>query len=108
MLILTKSIFALMIGFLTSTVLGLIIVPALKRFNVGQRISVFVGESHKKKEGTPTMGGLIFIIGTLLTTLFLLLTNKIEYTTNLGIALVVFIGYAIIGFLALVLIWLWL
>ena len=99
MLILTKSIFALMIGFLTSTVLGLIIVPALKKFNVGQRISVFVGESHKKKEGTPTMGGLIFIIGTLLTTLFLLLTNKIEYTNNLGIALIVFIGYAIIGFL---------
>ena len=99
MLILTKSIFALMIGFLTSTVLGLIIVPALRKLNVGQRISVFVGESHKKKEGTPTMGGLIFIIGTLLTTLFLLITNKIMYTTNLGIALVVFVGYAIIGFL---------
>ena len=98
MLILTKSVFALTIGFLISTLLGLIIVPALRRLNVGQRISVFVGESHKKKEGTPTMGGLIFIIGTLLTTFILLVTNKIEYTTNLGIALVVFIGYAIIGF----------
>jgi len=45
------------------------------------------------------MGGLIFIISTLFTTLLLLLTNKIEYTTNLGIVLVVFIGYAVIGFL---------
>ena len=99
MLMLTKSVFALMIGFLTSAVLGLILIPVLKRMNVGQRISVFVGESHKKKEGTPTMGGIIFILATLLTTLILLLTNKIEYTNNLGIALVVFIGYAVIGFL---------
>lgn len=99
MLILTKSVFALMIGFLTSVVLGLILIPALKKLNVGQRISVFVGENHKKKEGTPTMGGLIFILSTLITTVFLLITGKMEYTNNLGIVLIVFIGYAIIGFL---------
>ena len=99
MLILTKSVFAIMIGFLCSVVLGLILIPALKKLNVGQRISVFVGESHRKKEGTPTMGGLIFIFSTLFTTFLLLITHKIEYTTNLGIVLVVFIGYAIIGFL---------
>ena len=99
MLILTKSVFALMIGFLTSVVLGLILIPALKKLNVGQRISIFVGENHKKKEGTPTMGGLIFILATLITTAFLLITGKMEYTNNLGIVLVVFIGYAIIGFL---------
>ena len=99
MLILTKSVFAIMIGFLCSVVLGLVLIPLLKKLNVGQRISVFVGESHRKKEGTPTMGGLIFIVSTLLTSLFLLLTNKIEYTTNLGIVLIVFIGYAVIGFL---------
>lgn len=99
MLILTKSVFAVMIGFLCSVVLGLVLIPALKKLNVGQRISVFVGDSHRKKEGTPTMGGLIFIISTLITTLILLLTGKIEYTDNLGIVFVVFIGYAIIGFL---------
>ncbi len=99
MLILTKSVFALMIGFLTSVILGLILIPMLKKLNVGQRISVFVGENHKKKEGTPTMGGLIFILGTLITTAVLLLFGKMEYTNNLGIVLVVFIGYAVIGFL---------
>lgn len=99
MLILTKSIFAIMIGFLCSVMLGLILIPALKKLNVGQRISIFVGENHRKKEGTPTMGGLIFIISTLLTTFILLITGKMEYTTNLGIVLVVFVGYAIIGFL---------
>ncbi len=99
MLILTKSVFAIMIGFLCSVVLGLLLIPALKRLHVGQRISIFVGENHRKKEGTPTMGGIIFIVATLLTTFLLILTNKIEYTTNLGIVLIVFIGYAIIGFL---------
>lgn len=66
MLILTKSVFAIMIGFLCSVVLGLILIPSLKKLNVGQRISVFVGESHRKKEGTPTMGGLIFIFSILI------------------------------------------
>jgi len=67
--------------------------------HIGQKISVFVGESHRKKEGTPTMGGLIFIIPTVLVSLGLIITNKISYTSNLGIVLLVFIGYAIIGFL---------
>ena len=82
MLILTKSILALGLGFLTSVVLGLIVIPLLKQMHVGQRISVFVGESHRKKEGTPTMGGIIFILPTILVTLILLLTGKMEYTTN--------------------------
>ena len=99
MLILTKSILALGLGFIASTILGLVLIPLLKRMHIGQRISVFVGENHRKKEGTPTMGGLIFILPTLLVTLLLLLTDKISYTTNLGIVLIVFIGYALIGFL---------
>ena len=88
-----------MIGFLTSVVLGLIMIPLLKKMNVGQRISIFVVNSHKKKEGTPTMGGLIFIIATFITTFILLVTNKIEFTNNLRIILLVFFGYAFIGFL---------
>lgn len=98
-LLLTKSIFAIMIGFLSSVIFGLFLVPFLKRIKVGQRISEYVGESHKRKAGTPTMGGLIFIIPTLLTTFLLLITDKIKMTSNLGIILLVFIGYSIIGFL---------
>ena len=99
MLLLTKAVFAIMIGFLGAVVLGLLLIPALKKLKVGQRISIFVGNNHKKKEGTPTMGGLIFIIPTLLATLLLIITKKIELTTNLGIILLVFTGYAFIGFL---------
>ncbi len=99
MLLLTKAVFAIMIGFLGAVILGLILIPILRKMKVGQRISIFVGDNHKKKEGTPTMGGLIFIIPTLLATLFLIVTKKIEFTTNLGIILLVFAGYAFIGFL---------
>ena len=88
-----------MMGFLFSTILGLILIPILKRMRVGQRISEFVGVAHKKKEGTPTMGGLIFILPTVITTIGLIVYDKISYTSNLGIVLLVFIGYSCIGFL---------
>ena len=99
MLLLTKAIVAIMIGFLSSALLGLILVPLLKKLRVGQKISIFVGDAHRKKEGTPTMGGLIFIIPTIAATIYLLLTESIAYTSNLGIVLLVFLGYACIGFL---------
>jgi len=99
MLLLTKAVFAVMIGFLLSSLLGLVLIPWLRKMKVGQRISIFVGESHKRKEGTPTMGGIIFILATVITMVALLITNKVDYTSNLGIVLLVFIGYGIIGFL---------
>ena len=99
MLLLTKAVFAIMIGFLFSVVLGLILLPLLRKLKVGQRISSYVGYSHRQKEGTPTMGGLIFIIPTVLITIGLLITDKISYSDNLAIVLVVFLGFATIGFL---------
>ena len=99
MLLLTKAILAAFLGFIIAIVLGLIIVPILKHFHLKQTISSFVGRSHQKKSGTPTMGGLIFILSALIVTLFLLITKRVDYTSNLGIVLLVFIGYALIGFL---------
>ncbi len=99
MLLLTKSIFAMMIGFLCSTVIGLFLIPVLKRMNIGQKISSYVFDNHRNKEGTPTMGGLIFIISTVITMLALLITGKVSYTSNLSIVLLVFVGHGLIGFL---------
>ena len=45
------------------------------------------------------MGGIIFIIPTVLTTIFLLATDKMQYSVNLMIVLFVFIAYGLIGFL---------
>ena len=97
MLILAKSMLSLMVGFILSIICGLVLVPFLKQ-KTKQRFSVFLKDRHKEKEGTPTMGGFIFIIPTILTILLLLLTNKIEYSSNLLLILIVFIGYAILGF----------
>lgn len=98
MLTLTKSLFALMIGFILSTVFGYFLIPILKKIKAGQRINVYV-ENHQKKSSTPTMGGLIFIIPTIVTILILLFTKKIEFSVNLLIVLFVFISYSMIGFL---------
>lgn len=99
MYLLTKSILAAMIGFISSVILGFLLIRVLRKFHIGQRISSYVSTRHMKKEGTPTMGGLIFIVPTLLITAALLVTGKMELTEDLGIVLVVFIGYALIGFL---------
>ena len=68
MLILTKSIMAMMIGFIFATIIGLTIIPLLKKLHASQSLSIYLQRTHKSKEGTPTMGGLIFIISTILIT----------------------------------------
>ena len=99
MLLLTKVVLSLMIGFLGAVIFGFFFIPFLKKINFGQRIGDYVGENHRKKEGTPTMGGLIFIIPTIGTILYLCLTHRISFTYNLGIVLLVFVLYALLGFL---------
>lgn len=99
MLMLTKSILCVMIGFIIAVVTGLILIPFLKRVNFGQRISEYVGESHRKKEGTPTMGGIIFIIPTILAMIYLIISGRLHMTYNLLIIMIVFVLYAFLGFL---------
>ena len=99
MLILAKSVLSLMIGFLSALFIGMILVPILRRMHITQRVSIYLENAHKKKEGTPTMGGIIFILGAFVSIIALLIMNKIELTYNLFIVLFVFVSYALIGFL---------
>lgn len=99
MLVLAKAMLALMIGFILAILFGLILIPFLKRKKVGQSVSIFLKEKHKDKDGVPTMGGFIFIIPTILTIGILLWMNKIEWSENLGIILLVFGAYAVLGFI---------
>lgn len=98
MLILAKAMLAMMIGFILAIVSGLILIPIFRRKHIGQHVSFFV-QKHIKKQGTPTMGGFIFIIPTILTIAILLLTNRLEWSNNLFIIIFVFISYAFLGFL---------
>lgn len=98
-LILAKAILALMIGFVTAIIFGLILIPLLKKMKVRQNVSIFLKDAHKGKDGTPTMGGLIFIIPTIVTVIILLLMDKIEFSENLFIVMFVFVAYGILGFI---------
>ena len=98
MLILAKSILGMMIGFFLAVVLGWFLIPFLKKLKCKQSISVFTAFSHAKKNGTPTIGGLIFIIPTLLAMLFLYLRGSLQITHSLLIILFVFVSYAMLGF----------
>ena len=99
MLILTKSIIAMMIGFISAVLLGLILLPILRRLHASQTISKWLEREHKAKQGTPTMGGLIFIIPSVLVMMILVFTGKAEFNYTLGIILFTFIGYFLIGFI---------
>lgn len=96
MLILAKSILGLTIGFFLAIVVGLFLVPYLRKKKVSQSISVFV--DHQSKKGTPTFGGFIFIIPTLITMLFLFLRGSLEISSSLLIVVFVFLAYALLGF----------
>lgn len=98
MLLLTKTVLSTMIGFSIATLLGLILVPLLKKLKVRQSLSIYMEDAHRKKIGTPTMGGLIFIIPTVITMIILYIMGKIEITSNLLIVLFIFLSYAFIGF----------
>ena len=97
--ILIKIIFVMLVSLIISVLLGLLLIPFLKRKDVNQRLSDYLREEHIKKQGTPTMGGLIFIMPPVIIIIFLLITNRIHYSNNLLIILITFILYSLIGFI---------
>ena len=98
MLVMTKAVLAIMIGFIASVIIGLIVIPMLKK-NVKQVESTYLSKKHKEKAGTPTMGGIIFILSSLITMVILIILKKVTVSTNLFLVLFVFLSYALIGFI---------
>lgn len=98
MLILAKSILGLMLGFVLSLIAGAFLIPVLRRLKVGQSVSRLINKRHLKKDGTPTIGGLIFIIPTILIMIILYLRGSIELNYNIIIVMFVFIAYGTLGF----------
>mgnify|MGYP003524496819 FL=1 len=52
----------LLISFVVSIILGILVIPILKKLKVGQIERDDGPKSHLKKQGTPTMGGIIIIL----------------------------------------------
>ena len=93
----------LMISFIVTIILALIIIPILKKIKVGQIEREDGPESHLKKQGTPTMGGIIFMIAIIICItglyIYLQVTNKSDIAQNLLPMLCLTIGFGIIGFI---------
>lgn len=82
------------IAFIITVILGPIIIPILKKLNIGQNVREDGPKTHLTKSGTPTMGGIIIVIALLVTTISSGLLNSDMY-----ILLVSTIGFGLIGFI---------
>ena len=69
---LKDTLIALLIGFFVTTVVCPFFIPILHRFKFGQMVRDDGPKDHLKKTGTPTMGGITFIIGILAGSAFLI------------------------------------
>ena len=84
----------IIIAFLISVVLGPVIIPFLRKLKFGQTVREEGPQSHLKKNGTPTMGGLIFLISVIVTSCIYVK----DYPQIIPI-LFVTVGFGVIGFL---------
>ena len=91
-----RLIWTIIAAFAMSLVFGPIIVPWLKKLKFGQTIYDLGPQSHKKKQGTPTMGGLIFAIPAIIASVaFAYNDSRFDF---LLIVLVSAQGFGLIGF----------
>lgn len=99
MLIMAKTVLGIMLGFILAVITGFAVIPILKKVNFKQKINTFLNENHMKKAGTPTLGGLIFILPVIIALVLLYMRGSITITHNLVILVFVFLSYGFIGFL---------
>lgn len=92
------TITILAISFIVSVILAPITIPILRRLKFGQSIREEGPQSHMKKAGTPTMGGIIFLISIIATTVIVGNIYHL-FTTQTVVMLLVLAGFGLIGFL---------
>ncbi|MFL0195519.1 phospho-N-acetylmuramoyl-pentapeptide-transferase [Clostridium sp. WILCCON 0269] len=88
-----KLIYSVLIAFFISILEGPILIPLLHKFKFGQSIREDGPRTHLKKAGTPTMGGIIFILAAFITMAIIVRKPSDEAM----IALYAFIGFGTIG-----------
>lgn len=88
-------IYSVLLSFIIATVIGPLFIPVLHRLKFGQSIREEGPKSHQKKAGTPTMGGIIFIVASMIAMVFMVKNPSDEAM----IALYAFIAFGFIGFL---------
>lgn len=99
MLVIMKMIIVTMLSIFLAFIIGLVLIPYLRKKKKNQILSVYLSDRHKNKSTTPTMGGIIFIIPPIIIMIVLLLANKISLSYNLFTVLFTFFSYGMIGFI---------
>lgn len=89
-----ETILAIIIAFAVSAILCPIVIPFLHKLKFGQQVRDDGPQAHLKKQGTPTMGGLVILTSIIVTSIFYLK----DYPKIIPI-LFVTVGFGIIGFL---------
>ena len=91
-----RLVMAAGLALIITLVLGPLLIPVLRTLKFGQNIRDDGPKRHLKKAGTPTMGGMIFLVGIIISAL---ITSEkptsLEMVTMVGITL----GYGFIGFI---------
>ncbi len=89
-----KIFLCILLGFVFSVLISPLVIKFMRKLKANQAIYEYV-DMHQKKSGTPTMGGLIFLIGTIASSFCVFDgSNKLA-----NVSLVCFLSFAVIGFL---------
>lgn len=88
------SILSVILSFVITALLGPVVIPFLRRLKVGQMVREDGPQTHLKKTGTPTMGGILILISVVVTSLVYIK----EYPKVVPILFLTF-GFGLIGFL---------
>ena len=91
---LKNIVLPLLLSFLVAAISGVFIIPKLRELKFGQTVRDEGPQSHLSKNGTPTMGGIMIILGILFSTV---LFGGLNYNTL--ILLISTLGFGLVGFL---------
>ena len=89
-----ETILAIIIAFTISAILCPIVIPFLHKLKFGQQVRTDGPQAHLKKQGTPTMGGLVILTSIIITSLFYIR----DYPKIIPV-LFMTVGFGIVGFL---------
>ena len=95
----STQIIYLISAFIFTTILGKLIIPILKKLKVGQSEREDGPRSHLRKQGTPTMGGIMMIISIVLfSTIACLVSRSSEVVKQILMISIASVGFGIVGF----------
>ena len=89
-----ETILAVIIAFAISAALCPVVIPFLHKLKFGQQVREDGPQAHLKKKGTPTMGGIVFVLSVNITSLFYMK----DYPKIIPV-LFMTVGFGLVGFL---------